>query len=43
MTSENKKKTVEKITNVFVYIGMPPQVTTTVITEIPRANWSTSG
>jgi 4-oxalocrotonate tautomerase len=43
MTLENKKKTVEGITKVLTEMGIPPQATTVVISEIPRENWATAG
>ncbi len=43
MSPENKKKTVEGITKVFADLGIPPQATTVVITEVPRENWATAG
>ncbi len=43
MSSENKKKTVEGITKVFVDMGVPKQAVEIVIYEAPKSNWATGG
>ena len=43
MSLENKKKTVEGITKVFVDQGMPAEAVTIVIHEAPKSNWATAG
>jgi 4-oxalocrotonate tautomerase len=43
MSLENKKKTVEGITKVFVDMGMPKEAVTIVIYEEPKCNWATGG
>ena len=43
MTLENKKKTVEGITKVFVDLGVPKDVVEIVIYEAPKSNWATGG
>jgi 4-oxalocrotonate tautomerase len=43
MSAENKKKTVEGITKVFVDMGMPPDAVNIVIYEAPKTNWATGG
>ena len=39
MSAENKKKTVEGITKIFVDLGMPPDAVNIVIYEAPKTNW----
>ena len=41
MTLENKKKTVEGITKVFVDLGVPKEAVEIVIYEAPKSNWAT--
>jgi len=41
MTAENKKKTVEGITRVFVDLGVPKEAVEIVIYEAPKSNWAT--
>ncbi len=43
MTLENKKKTVEGITKVFVELGVPKEAVEIVIYETTKSNWATSG
>lgn len=43
MTLENKKKTVEEITKIFVEIGVPKEAVEIVIYEAPKSNWATGG
>ena len=43
MSPENKKKTVEGITKVFVEMGIPADAVTIVIYEAPKGNWATGG
>ena len=43
MTPENKKKTVEGITKVFVDMGVPKGAVHIVIYEAPKSNWATGG
>jgi 4-oxalocrotonate tautomerase len=43
MSPENKKKTVEGITKVFVDLGVPKEAVTIVIYEAPKSNWATGG
>lgn len=43
MSPENKKKTVEGITQVFVGLGIPKEAVTIVIYEAPKSNWATGG
>lgn len=43
MSLENKKKTVEGITKVFVDMGVPKEVVTIVIYEEPKCNWASGG
>ena len=43
MTPENKKKTVEGITKVFVDLGVPKDAVHIVIYEAPKSNWATGG
>ncbi len=43
MTSENKKKTVEGITKVFVDLGVPKEAVHIVIYEAPKSNWASGG
>jgi 4-oxalocrotonate tautomerase len=43
MTPENKKKTVEGITKVFVDLGIPKEAVEIVIYEAPKSNWATGG
>lgn len=43
MSLENKKKTVEGITKVFVDIGIPKEAVTVVIYEAPKCNWASGG
>jgi 4-oxalocrotonate tautomerase len=43
MTAENKKKTVEGITKVFVDLGVPTEAVEIVIYEAPKSNWATGG
>ena len=43
MTLENKKKTVEGITKVFVDLGVPTEAVEIVIYEAPKSNWATGG
>lgn len=43
MTPENKKKTVEGITEVFVDLGVPKEAIEIVIYEAPKGNWATGG
>ncbi|MCW4017288.1 MAG: tautomerase family protein [Candidatus Bathyarchaeota archaeon] len=43
MTRENKKKTVEGITKVFVDLGVPKEAVEIVIYEAPKSNWATGG
>ncbi len=43
MSPENKKKTVEGITQVFVDLGIPKEAVTIVIYEAPKSNWATGG
>jgi len=43
MSAENKKKTVEGITRVFVDMGIPAEAVTIVIYETPKTNWATGG
>jgi 4-oxalocrotonate tautomerase len=43
MSTENKKKTVEGITKVFVDMGIPSDAVNIVIYEAPKDNWATGG
>jgi phenylpyruvate tautomerase PptA (4-oxalocrotonate tautomerase family) len=43
MNAENKKKTVEGITKVFVDMGMPAEAVRIVIYEAPKSNCATAG
>ena len=43
MSIENKKKTVEGITKVFVEMGIPKDAVNIVIYEAPKCNWATGG
>ncbi len=43
MSLENKKKTVEGITKVFVDLGVPKEAVEIVIIEAPKSNWATGG
>ena len=43
MSLENKKKTVEGITKIFVDMGIPKDVVTIVIYEAPKTNWASGG
>ena len=43
MTAENKKKTDEGITKVFVDLGVPTEAVEIVIYEAPKSNWATGG
>jgi 4-oxalocrotonate tautomerase len=43
MTAENKKKTVEGITKVFVDLGVPTEAVEIVIYGAPKSNWATGG
>ena len=43
MTAENKKKTVDGITKVFVDLGVPTEAVEIVIYEAPKSNWATGG
>jgi 4-oxalocrotonate tautomerase len=43
MTSENKRKTIEGITKVFVEMGVPKEAVEIVIYEAPKSNWATGG
>jgi 4-oxalocrotonate tautomerase len=43
MTLENKKKTVEGITKVFVDLCVPKEAVEIVIYEAPKSNWATAG
>lgn len=43
ITLENKKKTVEGITKVFVDLGVPKEAVHIVIYEAPKSNWATGG
>ncbi len=43
MSLENKKKTVEGITKVFVDLGVPKDAVEIVIYESPKCNWATGG
>jgi 4-oxalocrotonate tautomerase len=43
MPLENKKKTVEGITKVFVDLGVPKEAVEIVIYEVPKSNWATGG
>ncbi|HTY75236.1 MAG TPA: tautomerase family protein [Candidatus Nanoarchaeia archaeon] len=43
MSAENKKKTVEGITKVFVEMGVPAEAVNIVIYESPKTNWATGG
>jgi len=43
ISSENKKKMVEGITQVMENLGIPSQATTIVIDEIPKENWASGG
>ena len=43
MTLENKKKTVEGITKVFVDLGVPKEAVEIVIYVEPKSNWATGG
>ena len=40
---ENKKKTVEGITEVFEKLGVPKEAVEIVIYEAPKSNWATGG
>jgi 4-oxalocrotonate tautomerase len=43
MSIENKKKTVEGITEVFEELGVPKEAVEIVIYEVPKSNWATGG
>ena len=43
MSLENKKKTVDGITKVFVEMGVPKEAVEIVIYEAPKSNWATGG
>ena len=43
MSLQNKKKTIEGITQVFEELGVPKEAVEIIIYETPKSNWATSG
>jgi 4-oxalocrotonate tautomerase len=43
MSEENKKKVVEGMTRVFEELGIPRDVATVIICEVPKTNWASGG
>ena len=42
-TPEQKRKIVEGITEVFVQIGVPPELTQVILHDNPKKNWAIGG
>jgi 4-oxalocrotonate tautomerase len=43
MSLQNKKKTIEGITQVFEELGVPKEAVEIIIYETPKSNWATGG
>jgi 4-oxalocrotonate tautomerase len=43
MSSENKKKIVEGITQVIQEVGVPREAITIILYEIPKTDWASGG
>lgn len=43
MDSERKAKFIQKITDVFVEMGVPAEAVTVMINDLPKENWGSGG
>lgn len=43
MSSENKKKIVEGITQVIQEVGVPREAITIILYEVPKTDWASGG